>query len=114
MINPCTGRFLRILREGILMKTHSFKFISFCVDFSHMAGLHYLKDIDIPKNIVKLRPKIEDGSINDEHLRKSKMYNASSDNVKDVESRIFNIRYIEQFLDSRNLVFNYLSSLNRT
>ena len=83
-------------------------------DFSHMAGLHYLKDIDIPKNIVKLRPKIEDGSINDEYLRKSKMYNASSDNVKDVESRIFNIRYIEQFLDSRNLVFNYLTSLNRT
>lgn len=82
-------------------------------DFSHMAGLHYLKDIDIPKNASKLCPKIEDGSINDEYLRKSKKYNASSDNVKDIESRIFNIRYIEQFLDSRNLVFNYLSSLNR-
>ena len=52
-----------------------------------MAGLHYLKDIDIPKNIVKLRPKIEDGSINDEYLRKSKMYNTSSDNVKDVEPK---------------------------
>lgn len=43
-------------------------------DFRHMAGLHYLKDIDVPKTPQTLFDKIEGEKINDEYLCKSAYY----------------------------------------
>lgn len=43
-------------------------------DFYHMAGLHYLNDIDIPKTPKTLFDKIRNKKINDEYLKKSVFY----------------------------------------
>lgn len=40
-------------------------------DFRHMAGLHYLNDIDIPKAPKTLFEKIKNEKINDEYLNGS-------------------------------------------
>ena len=43
-------------------------------DFRHMAGLHYLNDIDIPKAPKTLFNKIENEKINDTYLSRSVNY----------------------------------------
>ncbi len=81
-------------------------------DFHHLVGLHYLKDIDIPKNHKKLFGNIKNGKLTDDYLSKSKNYIKIKDNDAIVKDRIHNFRYIENFLDSRNLVFNYVNYMN--
>lgn len=82
-------------------------------DFHHAVGLHYLKDIDIPKNYKKLFPKIKSGKINDDYLEKSKSYLRVENNDVVVKKRIYDFRFIEEFLDSKNLVFKYVGYLNK-
>ncbi len=81
-------------------------------DFHHVAGLHYLKDIDIPKSHQQLFSKIKSGKINDEYLEKSKSYLRVENNDVIVKNRIHDLRFIEQFLDSKNLIFKYVKYMN--
>jgi len=55
-------------------------------DFRHMAGLHYLKDIDIPR-----APKIIFEKINDKYLSGSVNYTKVQDSYANVKSRISGI-----------------------
>ena len=49
-------------------------------DFRHMAGLHYLNDIDIPKAPKILFEKIKNEKINDKYLSGSVNLNYSRNN----------------------------------
>lgn len=76
-------------------------------DFFHLAGLHYLTDINIPKN----RHKILDNIINkkkltDELLDKSRFFtNPLPD--RDIRSRIKELCSLEKYLDTKNFIRIY-------
>ena len=82
--------------------------LDFCdSDFWHLAGLHYLTDISIPKNRRDtLKNIIEKKQITDALLNKSRFYkNAKSD--KDIRSRIEELRFLEEYLDTDNMIRIY-------
>ena len=82
--------------------------LDFCdSDFWHLAGLHYLTDISIPKNRRDtLKNIIEKKQITDALLNKSRFYkNAKSD--KDIRSRIEELRFLEEYLDTNNMIRIY-------
>jgi len=81
-------------------------------DFRHMAGLHYLNDIDIPKSPQTLFKKIEDEKINDEYLSTSVNYTEIQESYANVKSRIYGLKFLEQFLDNKNLICKYVKYMN--
>lgn len=82
-------------------------------DFRHMVGLHYLNDIDIPKAPKTLFDKIENKKINDQYLSESVNYIRVQDSYANVRSRIFGLKYLEEFLDSRNIICKYVKYMNQ-
>lgn len=78
-------------------------------DFHHMAGFQYLTDINIPRDKKKTISWIlnEDDPITDEYLAQSKFYKGKPNDEKDVESRIAQLRFLEQYLDENNIIRIY-------
>lgn len=81
-------------------------------DFRHMAGLHYLNDIDIPKSPRILFQKIENGKINDKYLSASVNYTKVQESHANVKNRIYGLKCLEQFLDNKNLICKYVKCMN--
>lgn len=76
-------------------------------DFFHLAGLHYLTDINIPQNRqTTLKNIIEKGIITDNLLHKSRFYQSSNPH-RDIKSRIEELRFLEEYLDTDNLIRIY-------
>ncbi len=73
-------------------------------DFYHLAGLQYIKGVDIPKNRKKtLNDILIKHKITDEVLSKSRAYtNPSPD--KDIRSRIDLLRFLEEYIDNDNIM----------
>lgn len=76
-------------------------------DFHHAIGLQYLVDIEIPRNTKKTVDWILDNKITDAYLAQSCFYKGKLNDEKDVEKRISEFRYIEEYLDSNNIVYIY-------
>ncbi|MBO5450894.1 MAG: hypothetical protein J6A11_05035 [Lachnospiraceae bacterium] len=78
-------------------------------DFHHLAGLKYLDDINIPKDKKKTIDWIlsEQSPITDAYLASSKHYKGKVSDEKNVEERISEFRYIEQYLDVDNFIRIY-------
>lgn len=78
-------------------------------DFYHLLGLQYLIDINIPKNKKNTISWILDKNkpITDEYLAQSKFYKGKPNDEKDVEKRITNLRFLEQYLDEDNFIRIY-------
>ena len=78
-------------------------------DFHHAVGLQYLHDIVIPKNTKKTIDWILNGekSITDSYLAVDSEYKGKSNQERDVELRISEFRYIEEYLDEKNMVYIY-------
>lgn len=78
-------------------------------DFHHLAGLQYLKDIKIPRNRKKTIAWIlnKDKPITDEYLAQSQFYKGRKNDEKDIENRIANLRFLEQYLDENNIISIY-------
>lgn len=78
-------------------------------DFHHLAGLQYLKDINIPRNKKNTISWImnKDNPITDEYLEQSKFYKGKPNDEKDIESRIAQLRFLEQYLDENNIIRIY-------
>ena len=78
-------------------------------DFHHMAGFQYLTDINIPRDKKKTISWIlnEDNPITDEYLAQSKFYQGKPNDEKDVENRIAQLRFLEQYLDENNIIRIY-------
>lgn len=78
-------------------------------DFHHLAGLQYLTDIKIPRNKKKTIAWIldKDKPITDAYLSQSQLYKGKANDEKDVENRIANLRFLEQYLDENNIISIY-------
>ena len=78
-------------------------------DFHHAAGLQYLTDISIPRNVNKAIPWILDKKkpITDDYLAKSKGYKGKANQERDIELRISELRFLEEYLDQENIVYIY-------
>lgn len=81
-------------------------------DFRHMAGLHYLSDIDIPKTPKTLFEKIRNEKIIDKYLGTSVNYTKVQDSYANVQSRIYGLKYLERYLDNNNLICKYVKYMN--
>lgn len=78
-------------------------------DFHHVAGLQYLTDIQIPRSKNRVIPWILEGNNNvtEEYLQKSAFYKGKPNDEKDVEKRISELRFLEEYLDNDNIVYIY-------
>ena len=76
-------------------------------DFHHAVGLQYLHDIDIPKNKKKVIPWIldEKNPITDDYLERDSNYKGANNQERDVELRISEFTYLEDYLDTDNIVY---------
>lgn len=73
-------------------------------DFFHIAGLHYLTDIVIPQDRTKTMDEIlVKHTVSDKLISKSRHY-VSKDSKKDVKSRIEELRFLEEYLDTDNFI----------
>lgn len=73
-------------------------------EFFHLAGLQYLKDVALPKNRNTTIQDVLDKKITDELLEKSKFYMNSSKEEKNIHDRICELQYLEQYLDTNNII----------
>ena len=82
--------------------------LNFCdTDFFHLAGLHYLKDISLPQNRREtLKNIIEKKIITDQLLCNSRFYTHPKPD-KDIYSRIDELRFLEEYLDTNNIIHIY-------
>jgi hypothetical protein len=73
-------------------------------DFYHLAGLQYVREIDIPRNRKKtLDDIVIKHKITDDILMKSSSYqNPLPD--KDIKSRIDLLRFLEEYIDTDNII----------
>ncbi len=73
--------------------------LDFCDrDFFHLAGLHYLSDINLPQNRNNtLKNIIEKRKITDYLLQKSRFYTHPKPD-RDIKSRIEELRFLEEYL----------------
>ncbi len=84
------------------LQTINLNFID--TDFFHIAGLHYLTDIVIPRDRIKTMDEILiKHTISDEAIGRSVHY-ISTDSKKDVKSRIEELRFLEEYLDTDNFI----------
>lgn len=85
---------------------------SFTIDFSptdfyHLAGFEYLADIDIPKNRSNTICYIKKGKITDALLAKSKYFTHDTITNRNIQSRISELRFLEEYLDVDNMINIY-------
>lgn len=104
LVNTTTYRF-HVAKRRVIVLTLDFQL----KDFHHLVGLQYLKDIQIPKNKKDTIGWIldEENPITDEYLALSEHYKGKENDEKDVESRISEFRYLEQYLDEKNFIRMY-------
>lgn len=100
-IKQCEYRFVvsknRKTQELILNFSNS--------DFFHLAGLQHLTDINIPRNRKDILKNILiKNKITDSMLNKSRFYTHAEHNIK---SRITLLCFLEQYLDTDNLISIY-------
>lgn len=81
-------------------------------EFYHLCGLQYIKDIDIPRNVKKLSNEITSGRLCDDYLETSKYYTEVPESYADVKSRINGLQYLENFIDNKNLIVQYVKFKN--
>ena len=73
-------------------------------DFFHLAGLQYLSNLAIPRNRkTTLYNILEADRISDSFLQKSKYYDNPNSEI-DIKSRISELRFLEDYLDTDNLI----------
>lgn len=78
-------------------------------DYRHATGLHYITDIVIERNPVKLIDAIlkEPYMVTDEILDKSKKYNEISPYTGSIKERLSDMRFLESCLDSSDYIRIY-------
>ena len=82
------------------------------VDFFHLAGLHYLKDISIPRNREKtINSVIHKKTITDSLIMKSKIYQNPTPDLN-IKARIEELSVLEEYLDDDNLIRIYQNNKN--
>ena len=114
-IQECAAHFLKLVNTTSYIfhmankKLHIVSLDFSLKDFQHLAGLHYLYDLSIPKDKKKTIDWIlnSDKPITDEYLAKSEFYKGRQNDEKDVEKRIRELRHLEKYLDENNFIRIY-------
>lgn len=116
VIQECAQRF-KILVETITYTFHtslhkkiSVFHIDFkAIDFHHAIGLQYLNDIEIPNNKKQTISWIlnDKKPITDAYLAQDSNYKGKLGQERDVELRISEFRFLEEYLDEDNIVYIY-------
>ena len=57
--------------------------------------------------------KIKNEKINDEYLNGSINYNKVQDSYANIQSRIYGLKYLERYLDNKNLICKYVKYMNQ-
>lgn len=73
-------------------------------DFFHLAGFQHLTDIALPRNRNTTTRDILTGRITEQILSKSKNYANTIKDGKGIEDRICELRYLEEYLDTDNMI----------
>lgn len=74
-------------------------------DFYHLVGFQYLDDIDIDRNPSNTIDVIcDDSAITDEILQLSTNYKCKDNDERDIEGRIHELVYLEEYLDTDNII----------
>ena len=76
-------------------------------DFYHLAGLNYLIDIDIPQSRTDTIWYIKRRKITDRLLAKSKFFRHDTLTNRDIQSRISELRFLEEYMDVNNMINIY-------
>lgn len=78
-------------------------------DYYHLIGLQYLEDLRIDRNPWNTINNIlcDNPTITDDILSKSSYYSCKDDGIKDIESRIAESRFLEEYLDEKNVIKIY-------
>ncbi len=78
-------------------------------DFHHAIGLQYLHDISVPKNTKKTIDWILDkeNPVTDKYLALDSEYKGKPNQERDVELRISEFRFLEEYFDEENIVYIY-------
>ena len=82
-------------------------------DFHHLIGFKYLKDLDIPKKKKIAFTKVMDKKITYDFISSSKKFKNIKDSYADVESRVHCFQAIEEYLDTKNIIFKYIQNKNK-
>ena len=113
LIYECAAKFVLLERyeyKFVVSKKRKTKeiFLNFRgSDFFHLAGLHHLTDISIPrKRKDTLKNIIEKRKITDSLLYRSRFF-INSESDKDIKSRVEELRFLEEYLDTDNLIRIY-------
>lgn len=73
-------------------------------DFFHIAGLQYLTDIIIPQDRAEtIKEIVINHSVSEQIISKSENF-ISKDSKKDVKSRIEELRFLEEYLNTENFI----------
>ena len=111
MITECAREFRALLEVRYFFvvsknrKTIDFELDFRETDFYHLCGLQHLKDIAIAKDKGKTLSLVEQGLITDDLLSKSSFYRDLSFNENsDIESRISEGRFLQQYLETDNII----------
>lgn len=81
-------------------------------DFYHLAGFHYIADIDIPRASKALFEKIENNQINDQYLEQSTNYTKIENSYANVKQRIYGLQFIQEYIENKNLICKYIKNRN--
>lgn len=119
-IQKCATRFLNLINTTSYVfhlanhKVHVITLDFREKDFYHLAGFQYLTDINIPKNRKNTLSWIlnEQKPITDIYLSKSRFYKGKPRDEKDIEKRIANLCFLEQYLDEDNFIRIYSPNIN--
>lgn len=105
LVKTTTYTFHTTLNKKISVFQIDFKI----VDFHHAIGLQYLNDVEIPNNRKKTISWILNDAkpITDGYLSKDSNYKGKPGQERDVELRISEFRFLEEYLDEDNIVYIY-------
>lgn len=121
VIQKCAAHFLKLIKTtSYIFHVANKKVYYISVnfepkDFYHLAGLHYLSDISIPKDKRKTISWIlnSEKPITDEYLARSRFYKGSAATERDVEKRIKELSRLEEYMDQNNIIRIFRSTDKR-
>lgn len=91
-----------VISQNRKLQTIQLNFID--TDFFHLAGLQYLSDIVIPQDRTQtLKQIVINHNLSTKSISKSLHY-INKDSKKDVKSRIEELRFLEEYLDTDNFI----------
>lgn len=109
-IYECANNFNKMLNTKYVFAISSNRKVKTIVldfmkeDFRHASGLRYVDDISIENNPGKLVDSILNGHLTDTMLDKSRKYKAIRPEGGNVEERVSEFRYLEEYLDKSDII----------